>query len=135
MPSRTDQVLGQIPQFPCSCTGTSLSCTGTISPLLIFKQVVPVQVWVVPVQYVHCHFSSKLYRYKFGLYRYNMSTGAFLALLEFSRLRQLFTHIHIASYWFPGHTSLYTYVLNLKDLDNSKNIEEIRSTYSYAKCG
>ena len=142
MPSRTDQVLRQIPQFPCSCTGTSLSCTGTISPLLIFKQVVPVQVWVVPVQvwvvpvqYVHYHFSSKLYRYKFGLYRYNMSTGAFLALLEFPRLRQLFTHIHSVSYWLPEHTSLCTYVLNLKDLHKSKNIEEIRSTYSYAKCG
>ena len=156
MPSRTDRVLGQIPQFPCNCTGTCLSCTGTISPLLIFKQVipiqvwgctgticplplfkqvVPVQVWVVPVQYVHCRFSSKLYRYKFGLYRYNMSTGAFLALLEFPRLRQLFTHIHSASYWLLGHTSLCTYVLNLKDLHKSKNIEEIRSTYSYAKCG
>ena len=135
MPSRTDRVLGQIPQFPCSCTGKSLSCTGTISPLLIFKQVVPVQVWVVPVQYVHCHFSSKLYRYNFGLYRYNMSTAAFLSLLEFPRLRQLFTHIHIASYWLPGHSSLCTYVLNLKDLHTSKNIEEIRSTYSYAKYG
>ena len=123
------------PVISCSCTGTSLSCTGTISPLLIFKQVVPVQVWVVPVQYVHCHFSSKLYRYKFGLYRYNMSTGAFLALLKFPRLRQLFTHIHSASYWLPEHTSLCTYVLNLKDLHKSKNIEEIRSTYSYAKCG
>ena len=135
MPSRTDRVLGQIPQFPCSCTGTCLSCTGTISPLLIFKQVVPVQVWVVPVQYVHCHFSSRLYWYKFGLYWYNMSTGAFLALLEFPRLRQLFTRIHNASYWLPGHTSLCTYVLNLKDLHKSKNTEEIRSTYSYAKCG
>ena len=135
VPSRMDRVLGQIPQFPCSCTGTYLSCTGTISPLLIFKQVVPVQVWVVPVQYVHCHFSSKLYRYKFGLYRYNMSTGAFLALLEFPRLRQLFTHIHNASYWLPEHTSLCTYVLNPKYLHKSKNIEEIRSTYSYAKCG
>ena len=132
MPSHTERVLGQIPQFPCSCTGTCLSCTGTISPLLIFKQVVPVQVWVVPVQYVHCHFSSKLYRYKFKLYRYKMSTGAFPALLEFPRLRQLFTHIHSASYWLPGHTSLCTYVLNL---NKSKNIEEIRSTYSYAKCG
>ena len=100
--------------FQASCTGTS---------------------WVVPVQYVHCRFSSKLYRYKFGLYRYNMSTGAFLALLEFPRLRQLFTHIHSASYWLLGHTSLCTYVLNLKDLHKSKNIEEIRSTYSYAKCG
>ena len=76
-----------------------------------------------------------LYRYKFGLYRYKMSTGAFLALLGFPRLRQLFTHIHSASYWLPGHTSLCTYVLNLKDLHKSKNIEEIRSTYSYAKCG
>ena len=74
-----DRVLGQIPQFPCSCTSTCLSCTDTISPLLIFKQVVPVQVWVVPVQYVHCHFSSKLYRYKFGLYRYKMSTATFPA--------------------------------------------------------
>ena len=46
---------------------------------VIFKQVVPVQVWVVPVLYVHCHFSSKLYRYKFGLYRYNMSTATFQA--------------------------------------------------------
>ena len=135
MPSRTDRVLGQIPQFPCSCTGTCLSCTDTISPLLIFKQVVPVQVWVVPVQYVHCHFSSKLYQYKFGLYRYKMSTGAFLALLGFPRLRQLFTHIHSASYWLPRHTSLCTYVSNLKDLHKSKNIEEIRSTYSHAKCG
>ena len=121
--------------FQASCTGTSLSCTGTICPLPIFQQVVPVQVWVVPVQYVYRHFSSKLYRYKFGLYRYKMSTGAFLALLEFPRLRQLLTHIHIASYWLPGYTSLCTYVLNLKDLHKSKNIEEIRSTYSYAKCG
>ena len=64
-----------------------------------------------------------------------MSTGAFLALLEFLRLRQLFTHVHSASYWLPGHTSLCTYVLNLKDLHKSKNIEEIRSTYSYAECG
>ena len=100
--------------FQASCTGTSL---------------------VVPVQDVYCLFSSKLYRYKFGLYRYKMSTGAFLALLGFPRLRQLFTHIHSASYWLPGHTSLCTYVLNLKDLHKSKNIEEIRSTYSYAKCG
>ena len=120
--------------FQASCTGTSLGCTGTICLLPLFQQVVPVQVWVVPVQYVHCHFFSKLYRYKFGLYRYNMSTGAFLALLEFPRLRQLFTHIHSASYWLPEHTSLCTYVLNLKDLHKSKNIEEIRSTYSYAKC-
>ena len=39
--------------FQASCTGTSLGCTGTICPLPLFKQVVPVQVWVVPVQYVH----------------------------------------------------------------------------------
>ena len=121
--------------FQASCTGTSLSCTGTICPLPIFQQVVLVQVWVVLVQYVYCHFFNKLYRYKFGLYRYKMSTGAFLALLEFPRLRQLLTHIHIASYWLPGYTSLCTYVLNLKDLHKSKNIEEIRSTCSYAKYG
>ena len=107
--------------FQASCTGTSLGCTGIICPLPLFQH-------VVPVQYVHCHFFSKLYRY-------NMFTGAFLALLEFPRLRQLFTHIHSASYWLPGHTSLCTYVLNLKDLHKSKNIEEVRSTYSYAKCG
>ena len=121
--------------FQESCTDTSLGCTGTICPLPIFQQVVPVQVWVVPVQHVHWCFLDKLYRYKFGLYRYNMSSGAFLALLEFPRLRQLFTHIHSASYWLPGHTSLCTYILNLKDLHTSKNIEEIRSTYSYAKYG
>ena len=121
--------------FQASCTGTSLSCTGTICPLPIFQQVLAVQFWVVPVQYVYCHFFSKLYQYKFGLYRYKMSTGAFLALLEFPRLRQFLTHIHIASYWLPGYTSLCTYILNLKDLHKSKNIEEIRSTYSYAKCG
>ena len=39
--------------FQASSTGTSLGCTGTICPLPLFKQVVPVQVWVVPVQYVH----------------------------------------------------------------------------------
>ena len=79
--------------FQASCTSTILSCTGTICPLPIFQQVVPVQVWVVPVQHVHWCFLDKLYRYKFGLYRYNMSTGAFLALLEIPRLCQLFTHI------------------------------------------
>ena len=42
--------------FQASCTGTSLSCTGTIFPLPIFQQVVPVQVWVVPVQDVHWYF-------------------------------------------------------------------------------
>ena len=119
--------------FQASCTSTTLGCTGTICPLPIFHQVVPVQVWVVPVQYVYCHFSSKLYRYKFGLYRYKMSTGALLALLGFSRLRQLFTHIHSASYWLPGRTSLCTYVSNLKDLHKSKNIEEIKSTYSHPR--
>ena len=112
--------------FQASCTGTSLSCTGTICPLPIFQQVVPA---TAP------HFFSKLYRYKLKLYRYNMSIGAFLALLEFPRLCQLLTHIHIASYWLLGYTSLCTYVLNLKDLHKSKNIEEIRSTCSYAKCG
>ena len=91
--------------FQANCTGTSLGCIGTICPLPIFQQVVLVQVWVVLVQYVHCQFSSKLYRYKLKLYRYNMSTGAFLALLEFPRLRHLFTHIHSASFWLPGHTS------------------------------
>ena len=42
--------------FQASCTGTSLGCTNTICPLPLFKQVVPVQVWVVPVQYVHWYF-------------------------------------------------------------------------------
>ena len=65
--------------FQASCTGTTLGCTGTICPLPLFHQVVPVQVWVVPVQDVYCHFSSKLYRYKFGLYRYKMSTATFPA--------------------------------------------------------
>ena len=59
--------------FQASCTGTCLCCTGTMCPLLIFKQVVPVHVCVVPVQCAYCHFSSKLYRYMFKLYRYNCS--------------------------------------------------------------
>ena len=140
--------------FQASCTSTCLCCTGTMCPLPIFKQVVPVHICVVPVQCAHWHFSSKLYWYIFVLYRYNVLTatfqasctgtylcctgtmcpGAFLALLEFPRLYHLFAHILSASYWLPGHTSLYTYVLNLKDLHKSKNIEEIRSTYPYAKC-
>ena len=48
------------------------SCTGTMCPLPLFKQVVPVHICVVPVQCAHCHFSSKLYRYIFVLYLYNV---------------------------------------------------------------
>ena len=58
--------------FQASCTGTCLCCTGTMCPLPLFKQVVPVHICVVPVQCAHCHFSSKLYRYIFVLYRYNV---------------------------------------------------------------
>ena len=100
--------------FRAGCTSTCLSCTDTMCPLPIFKQVVPVHVWVVPVQW---------------------SSGAFLVLLKFPRLHQLFARVLSASYWLPGHTSLYTYVLDLKDLHKSKNIEDIKSTYPYAKCG
>ena len=39
--------------FQASCTGTCLCCTGTMCPLPLFKQVVPVHVYVVPVQCAH----------------------------------------------------------------------------------
>ena len=36
--------------FRVNCTGTSSACTGTISVLVIFDQLVPVHVRLVPVQ-------------------------------------------------------------------------------------
>ena len=96
------------------CTGTHFGCTSTLCPLPLFKQGVPVHLNDVPVHLI---------------------LWCFLALLEFPRFHQSFAHILNASYWLPGHKSLYTYALDLKDLHKSKNTKEIKSTYPHAECG
>ena len=100
--------------FLIRCTGTLFGCTSTLCPLPLLLQGVPVHINDVSVHLI---------------------LWCFLALLEFPRLHQLLAHILSASYWLPGHKSLYTYVLDLKDLHKSKNTQEIKSTYPYAECG
>ena len=128
VPLRTDRIPGQISQFPCRvyrytlvvyrytfatinflhmCTGTHLGCTGYTFG--VYRYTLSIATFLARCTGTHKWCTGTL-----------CSTGAFLALLEFPRLHQLFAHILSASYWLPGHKSLCTYVLDLKDLHKSK---------------
>ena len=92
-------------KFLNRCTGTHFGCTGTLCPLPLFKQGVPIH-----INDVHVH----------------LILWCFSSIAGVPETSSIVCHILSASYWLPGHKSLYTYVLDLKDLHKSKNTKEIK---------